>query len=307
MQHPAQLPGDHPQLTIRGTWETDGRTINLWDQHSRAIIAAAKRALEEHLRPYLFRSCTHLKGNGGAKGLIREVRGALPAYPFVARFDVASFYETISHEVLLAQLAATGCPPHLMEIVRQYLARPDVTRSGVGLTAGGSLSPLLGAVYLSPLDAAFDAKNGDLLYRRYMDDIVILATTRRQLRMAIKVVHRVLNRLHQKVHTRKRFIGRTTRGFALLGYELHPRRRLRASAESIRRLTMRARRLYEQGASQERLWQYVSRWCTWLWGGVSARVSRKGGIWTYWVRVANEIGLVGENQPLAVHSPCTPI
>jgi len=42
--------------------------------------------------------------------------------------------------------------------------------------------------------------------------------------------------------------------------------------------------IYEQGASIERLWQYVSRWCDWLWGGVYGRVSRKGGIRRYWVR-----------------------
>jgi len=42
-------------------------------------------------------------------------------------------------------------------------------------------------------------------------------------------------------------------GFDFLGYRLHPVRRLRPSVESINRLKIRARRLYEQGASVERL------------------------------------------------------
>ena len=71
--------------------------------------------------------------------------------------------------------------------------------------------------------------------------------------------------------------------FTRLGYTLHPIRRLRPSAESVRRLKERTRRLYEQGASTTRLWQYVTRWCNYQWGGVYGRVSRKGGVRRYWV------------------------
>ena len=53
--------------------------------------------------------------------------------------------------------------------------------------------------------------------------------------------------------------------------------------ESIKRLTYRYRRLYEQGVSLERLRQYVVRWCCWLWGGLQGRVSRVGGEQKYWV------------------------
>jgi len=105
-----------------------------------------------------------------------------------------------------------------------------------------ALSPLLAAVYLTPLDAAFEIF-GNTFYRRYMDDFVILAKTRRELRSAVKLVHQVLAGLRQKVHSWKRFIGRTIRGFDLLGYRFHPKRRLRPSEESINRLKTRVRRL----------------------------------------------------------------
>ena len=39
----------------------------------------------------------------------------------------------------------------------------------------------------------------------------------------------------------------------------------------------RARRLYEQGGSKERLWEYVTRWYRWLHGGLKGLVTRKGG------------------------------
>ena len=102
-----------------------------------------------------------------------------------------------------------------MDIVRKYLALPDTENTGVGLSAGGSLSSLLGALYLSPIDAAFDAMGDGILYRRYMVDFVILTRTRRQLRSAIKTVHHIHADLNQTVHQKKRFIGRTIRGFDL--------------------------------------------------------------------------------------------
>ena len=76
-----------------------------------------------------------------------------------------------------------------------------------------------------------------------------------------------------RLHTEKRFIGRVCRGFDFLGYTVTPGRRLRSSAESHRRLLAKFRRLYEQGASATALWQYVARWCGWLWGGLASRGS----------------------------------
>jgi hypothetical protein len=37
------------------------------------------------------------------------------------------------------------------------------------------------------------------------------------------------------------------KGFDFLGYHFHPSRKLRPAAESLRRLAVRASRLYEQG------------------------------------------------------------
>ncbi len=117
-----------------------------------------------------------------------------------------------------------------------------------------------------------------ICYVRFMDDVVILAKSRWQLRRAIVQLHAVLRPLNLRLHRRKRFIGRVTVGFDFLGYRLHPGRKLRPSWESLRRLRMRARRLYEREADLGRLRQYVARWWRWLHGGLWGRVSRLGGI-----------------------------
>ena len=65
--------------------------------------------------------------------------------------------------------------------------------------------------------------------------------------------------LQLRLHEKKRFIGKVSDGFDFLGYTVKPGRLLRPSAESIRHLLTKFRRLYEQGAAAEELWRYVAR------------------------------------------------
>ena len=106
-------------------------------------------------------------------------------------------------------------------------------------------------------------------------------------------VHEVLSSLLLVLHPVKRFIGRTVKSFDFLGYQIHPKRKLRPSAVSLHRLTERARQLYEREASIKRLWQYVIRWHRWLHGGLDGMVSYKGGITKYWVYVLKHLHITG--------------
>ena len=169
-----------------------------------------------------------------------------PLVEIFARFDVASFYDSIDHAILLSQLEDTATPLPTIAVVSHYLTEPDITHTV------GSISPLLGALYLKPLDDAFSCRDG-IFYWRYMDDVVILAKTRWKLRHAIRIVHQILSELKMQVHETKRFIGRSMQGFDFLGYTIHPFQRLRPSDESIRRLQERAHRLWRGSPDREAL------------------------------------------------------
>jgi hypothetical protein len=222
--------------------------------------------------------------------------GQCKHFQFIARFDVNSYYQSMHHTVLLKNLAELKVDEKLQGIVKEYLEVPDIKGTGIGMVAGGSLSPLLGALYLLPLDYAMQehmAKQG-IFYVRYMDDILILAKTRWYLRAAIQTMYSILDSVGLRVHQQeKRFIGRIEKGFDFLGYSFHPSRKLRPSEESLRRLSSRASRLYEQKGDINRLWLYVSRWTRYLWGGLSAMVSHAGGIKRYFVFVLNQLQIKG--------------
>jgi len=302
---PRIIPTASDTLSAKGIGYMDGRRIVFWDVSSRKRIATARIALVAHLGPLLSKLCTHAKCHGGVKGTIRALQSEIKHFTFVARFDVASYYDSINHAILLNQVAQANAPTEVLDVVRQYLEVPDAGRTGAGLTAGGSLSSLLGALYLQPFDMAFERlmADGRIFYRRYMDDIVILAETRNRLRAAIRTVHRTLAPLMLRLHDKqKRYIGRTAKGFDFLGYRLHPKRLLRPSSESVHRMKERDRRLYEQGASMTRLRRYVSKWWSWLRGGLAGLVFRKGGMRRYWVRLLAHLDIHDPGVHPPVHS-----
>ena len=70
---------------------------------------------------------------------------------------------------------------------------------------------------------------------------------------------------------------------------IHPQRRLRPSSVSLQRLVARARRLYEQRGSKDRLWDYVTHWYRWLHGGLKGSVTRKGGIRRYYIYILRRL------------------
>jgi RNA-directed DNA polymerase len=275
-------------LTQPAIFNLGGRFMARWSADDKRVISQAKETLSGELKGQLSAYCTHVKDHGGVKKSLRLLARVIPGFRYAARFDVARYYESIEHDVLLSQLKKLQVSQHNQDIVQQYLALPDRRNSGRGMIAGGSLSPLLGAVMLTPLDKIMEAeiRTGRIWYIRYMDDFLVLAKTRHQFRKAIKQVHAVMRQLKLTLHKEQKcFIGKTESGFDFLGYQVCPRQQLHPSAESIKRLTHRYRRLYEQGVSLQRLRQYVVRWCCWLWGGLQGRVSREGGIDKYWLLI----------------------
>jgi len=174
------MPEATDRLQLENTWLDDGRLFALWHPHSRAVLQRTRIRLHRELRGKLYRTCFHLKGHGGVKGALRYIARRQPNYRYVARFDVARYYESMRHDLLLDLLEQMGASSQSRAVVKDYLHLPDRRQSGRGMSAGGSLSPLLAAVMLMPLDEAMNRlwRGYGLFYLRYMDDFVIMAPTR---------------------------------------------------------------------------------------------------------------------------------
>ncbi len=284
-------------LQLCQVWSEEGHRCARWSPGSQERICTGLADLRTQLAPVLSPHCAHLAGHGGVKGTVRFTQAMAERLPFVARFDIRSYYDSLDHGILLDQLKQARVSDELIALVGDYLRLPNLCRSGQGMVAGAALSPLLGALYLTPLDQAMaELAQSGIRYRRFMDDFVLFAPSRHKLRTAIRRMYEILDALKLDIHPDKRFIGKTIRGFDFLGYHVRPGRKLRPAAQSIDRLTTRARRLHEQGADLNRLRQYVWRWYRWLHGGLRGRVSTKGRFTRIWITVLKRLSITG-NAP----------
>ncbi|RWX46638.1 hypothetical protein VT98_12642 [Candidatus Electrothrix communis] len=137
----------------------------------------------------------------------------------------------------------------------------------------------MAALFLKPLDDAMTKKG--LFYIRFMDDWVVIASSRWKLRRTVATVNRVLTDLLLEKHPDKSFIGKAERGFDFLRYRITPSG-LTAAMKTVERFVERAARLYEQDPRElcgfSRFRDYVQRWFRWVNSGLrfNFRVLIKG-------------------------------
>jgi len=253
---------------------SSGETIALWSSQDALIIKVLTVIIQEKLKPFLLKTCYHLKGHGGLKCAVRDVIKELPKYKFFCKTDVRDYYSSIEHCELLIRLHDFISDRQIINYVWQFLNRcvewgglyQDIKK---GIPRGSSLSPLLGAFYLTELDQKMEKL--DVKYFRYMDDILILAPTRWKLRKAIRVLNQTFSTLKLEKHPDKTLIGKTERGFDFIGYRFHPDY-LTVATKTLKQFLERARQLYEQEpgktAASSRLGVYVKRWVRWLHAGL---------------------------------------
>ena len=239
----------------------------------RILIRALSQVLTPIVQAATPKECTHLANRGGLKGAVKDIQSHLNQYPnaFVYKSDVKSYYASIEHRILHDQLCLLfPNEPILCRLFWQFMQR-TVERSGnycdfgKGITLGSSLSPLLAAIYLIPLDKAF-SHHPHFFYRRYMDDWVILCHSRRVLRQTTKKVYSIMKSLNVEIHPDKTWLGRVKNGFDFLGFRITPTS-IQASTESVSRRVIcketKVVKRYEQGASTKRIGQYPRRWLGW--------------------------------------------
>jgi RNA-directed DNA polymerase len=260
----------------------DGDEIEIWSARDALVLKALALVLADHLP--VARSCTHVRGHGGAKAAVRAVWRHVPAHRFVLRTDVKSYYASIDHHRLFDQLAEVIKDRSVLSLLWLYLRR-TVEHGGLfcdhrqGISRGCALSPLIGAFFLRRLDERMSRLG--LFYVRFMDDILVLAPTRWKLRKAVAVVNRGLDALGLAKHPDKTFIGRIEKGFDFLGYHFAGSRwgpeGLTVAKATVSKFVERATRLYEQGPGEpegsHRLGEYVRRWTQWVGGGLRAGIT----------------------------------
>ena len=238
-----------------------------------ACVEGADADCSDTSKPFSLEKLLSSERKRGLKGAVRNVIKDYGKYRFFCKTDVLSYYDSIDHYTLLMKLHGYVSDRRIMRYVWQFLNRcvewggtyRDIQR---GIPRGASFSSLLGAFYLLDLDREMEKL--DVRYFRYMDDILILASTLWKLKKAIRVLNQTFNELKLEKHPDKTFIGKTERGFDFLGYHFGPEG-LDIAQKTLDNFVERAIRLYEQGRvepySSTWLGEYAKRWVRWAGAG----------------------------------------
>jgi RNA-directed DNA polymerase len=167
-------------------------------------------------------NCLHIYGPSGVKRATQRIREVLqddkPNY--IIRADIKSFYRSIPHYKLIRDIKKTYDDPKVQAMLEQIITNDTETprgykNDGYGVALRGPLSQFFSAIYLKPLDDAFNAT--DVTYIRYQDDIIILCKTKRQLNRCRRRMMDVLHERHLKLSRKKSRIGCIKKGFHFLG------------------------------------------------------------------------------------------
>ena len=169
-------------------------------------------------------NCYHLHGPSGVRMATQQLREALATQKpqYIIRADIKSYYKSIQHHVLIKDVRRYYTDPKVQHMLENIIKNPIETPRGYknadnGIALRGPLSQFFSALYLKPLDDAFD--NVDVTYLRYQDDIVILCQTKRQLERCKKRLMSILQERHLQLSRKKTRIGAINGGFHFLGIQ----------------------------------------------------------------------------------------
>jgi RNA-directed DNA polymerase len=161
----------------------------------------------------------------GCKDALRRVDQLLKeGRLWVVDADIKGYFDTISHKLLLEQLAGKIADGRVLRLIESYLETGVMESvkgwqpSERGTPQGAVVSPLLANIYLDPLD--WEMERAGLAMVRYADDFVVLCQSEEQARQALEKIEAFVQAKGLRLHAHKTAIVnmREPGGFDFLGY-----------------------------------------------------------------------------------------
>jgi RNA-directed DNA polymerase len=223
------------------------------------------------------------------------VRSVNEGYSFVVDVDLKSYFDTISHELLLQLVQRRVGDVQVLRLIRAWLKagvmeEGKVTHPDRGSPQGGVISPTLSNIFLHEVDRQWCRSDGVALGNvrrvRYADDMVLLAQTEQQAREAWEQLQAQFAALQLVVNQEKSRLTTVAEGFAFLGFEFRkaPGRMLlmwprEKACRNIRQRVREAVRSIpsngQVGVVIQKLNPVLNGWCTYFRVGNSNRTFHK--------------------------------
>ena len=162
----------------------------------RVVQQAIAQVLTPIFDPTFSDSSFGFRPGRNAHQAIRQVQASVKdGYRIAVDLDLAKFFDTVNHDVLMGLLGRTIDDKRLLALIGRYLRAgvlvgEHVEPSEVGTPQGGPLSPLLANILLHQLDQELE-KRGHR-FARYADDMIILVKSQRAAQRVMRSITRYL-------------------------------------------------------------------------------------------------------------------
>ena len=133
-----------------------------------------------------------------AHGALRRVQAHIgDGYRIAVDLDLAKFFDTVRHDVLMARVGRKVRDKRLLALIGEYLRAgvlvgETIEATEIGTPQGGPLSPLLANILLDDLDKELERRGHRFV--RYADDLLILVRSHRAGERVMASVTRYLTR-----------------------------------------------------------------------------------------------------------------
>ncbi|MDR1186395.1 MAG: group II intron reverse transcriptase/maturase [Bifidobacteriaceae bacterium] len=165
----------------------------------RVAQTVAALVLEADLESIFVDDSYGFRPGRGALGAVAVARDRCREFDWVVDLDIAKFFDTVDHGLLMEALEWRDPPAWVVLFVRRWITAPMVMPGGEGVERragtpqGGPISPVLANLFLH---VVFDLWMGrefpDVRFERYADDVICRCRTRRR---AAGLVEAVTGRL----------------------------------------------------------------------------------------------------------------
>jgi RNA-directed DNA polymerase len=211
-----------------GTSET--RPLGIPTVRDRVVQNALRHVLEPILERQFAEHSYGFRPNRGCKDALRRVDCLIKAgYEITVDVDLKSYFDTIPHDRLIAELRKYVADNSVIELVEKFL-QADIL-DGLehwtptsGAPQGAIISPLLSNLYLNELDHEMASAGYEMT--RYADDLVIQCRTRAEAEAALQKIRHWTAQRGLTLHpTKTKIVHVQEEGFEFLGYRFIKHRR----------------------------------------------------------------------------------
>ena len=202
--------------------------FRIFDPKERLICAASfeerivHHAIMNICKPYFERHLIHdtyaTREGKGVYSAINRARYGMRRCSYVVKLDVRKYFDSISHDVLKKKLRRLFKDKRLLMLFDKIIDSYS-TSHGRGIPIGNLTSQYFANYYLSSLDHFVKEVLKMPVYVRYMDDMLVFAKDRMQLKKCVSMIaeyieYELLLELKPAVFSTSR------RGISFLGYKL---------------------------------------------------------------------------------------